>query len=91
MSAIKIGLNNGRPYVRGSSFPSDNFFGTNTIQGDKVFQVFPQSIERDGQPLKYLFVALDTNHVSYGYVVWFVILTLAVIAGCAWAMWQYAI
>ena len=91
MSAIRIGLNNGRPYVRGSSFPSDNFFGTNIIQGDKTFQVFPQSIERDGQPLKYLFVALDTNHVSHGYVVWFVILTLAVIAGCAWAMWQYAI
>lgn len=91
MSAIKIGLNNGRPYIKGSPLSADNFFGTNTILGDKTFQAFPQSIEREGRPLNYLFVALDTNHVSHGYVVWFVVLTLAVIAGCAWAMCQYAI
>ena len=90
MAAIKIGLRNGKPYIKGSSFSSE-YIGIDMVQGDKRFQMFPQSIEREGQPLKYLFVALDTNHACYGYIVWFVILTLAVIAGCAWAMMQYAI
>lgn len=90
MAAIKIGLNNGRPYIKGSSFSSE-YIGIDTVQGDKRFQMFPQSIEREGQPMKYLFVALDANHASYGYIMWFVVLTVAIIAGCAWAMMRYAI
>ena len=90
LSSIKVGLNNGKPYIKGSSLSSDNILGTNVVLGDRCFQMFPQNIEREG-PIKYLSVALDTNHVAYGYVVWFVILTLAVIAGCAWAMMRYAI
>lgn len=88
-AAIKIGLAGNKPYIKGSKFASENV-GIDSVQGNR-FQAFPQSNEREGQPLRYLFVALDTTHAAYGYVACFVVLTLGVIAGCAWAMMKYAI
>lgn len=90
-AAIKVGLMNGKPYIKGSNLTRDSIGGMEVVQGDKRLEMFQQSIETEGKEPKYLFVALDTNHPTHVYVAWLVILSLGVVAAVAWATFKLAI